>query len=215
MNNYHAVFVYTPYSKIDAMPLAPALLKAICDQHGLKTTTLDYNIELQTDYQSKPFGADVASYLMHFVEMPEEVYDWYWNWVETKAKELINLNCNWIGFSLLSYQSLCFTHDICFTIKQLKPEQKIILGGPGIGADDNKRVGFKNSNKYMSDIMLETDMCDAVVINESENNLIDILTNNKTGKFKVDKQLTHEELSSLPTPSYICLLYTSPSPRDS
>ena len=55
----------------------------------------------------------------------------------------------------------------------------------------------------MSDIMLETGMCDTVVINESENLLIDILKNNKTGKFNTDTQLTHEELSNLPTPSYI------------
>ena len=140
MNDYHAVFVYTPFSKIDAMPLAPALLKAICDRHGLRTTTLDYNIELQIDYKDKPWGADLTSYLMHFVEMPTEAYDWYWNWVETKAKELINLNCNWIGLSLLSYQSLCFTHDICYTIKRLKPNQKIIIGGSGISKDDNTRV---------------------------------------------------------------------------
>tara|TARA_Y100001963_G_scaffold99531_1_gene136993 strand:- start:1530 stop:3041 length:1512 start_codon:yes stop_codon:yes gene_type:complete len=203
MNDYHAVFVYTPFSKIDAMPLAPALLKAICDQHGLRTTTLDYNIELQIDYKDKPWGADLASYLMHFVEMPTEAYDWYWNWVETKAKELINLNCNWIGLSLLSYQSLCFTHDICYTIKRLKPNQKIIIGGSGISKDDNTRVPFKKSNKYMSDIMLETGLCDSIVINEGENVLIDILKNNKKGKFNAGKQLTHEELNELPTPSYI------------
>ena len=50
MMNYHAVFVFNPFSKIDAMPMAPALLKAICDSNGLKTTTLDYNIELQIAY---------------------------------------------------------------------------------------------------------------------------------------------------------------------
>jgi len=51
--NYHAVFVYNPFTKIDAMPMAPALLKAICDSNGLKTTTLDYNIELQIAYKNK------------------------------------------------------------------------------------------------------------------------------------------------------------------
>ena len=60
MNDYHAVFVYTPFSKIDAMPLAPALLKAICNQHGLKTTTLDYNIELQKDKEPAFAGEEVT-----------------------------------------------------------------------------------------------------------------------------------------------------------
>ena len=88
-------------------------------------------------------------------------------------------------------------------LKKLKPNQKIIIGGSGISKDDNTRVPFKKSNKYMSDIMLETGMCNAIIINEGENVLIDILKNNKTGKFNAGKQLTHEELNQLPTPSYI------------
>ena len=57
--NFHAIFVYAPFTKIDAMPMAPALLKAICDSNGLKTTTLDYNIELQIAYKKKKFAAEV------------------------------------------------------------------------------------------------------------------------------------------------------------
>ena len=120
MMNYHAVFVFNPFSKIDAMPMAPALLKAICDANGLKTTTLDYNIELQIAYFNKKIAVDVEQYLMQFSKMSIEAYDWYHQWVEEKAKELINLNANWIGFSLLSYQSLAFTHDICYYIKKIK-----------------------------------------------------------------------------------------------
>ena len=200
--NFHAIFVYAPFTKIDAMPMAPALLKAICDSNGLKTTTLDYNIELQIAYKKKKFAAEVERYLMQFSEMSVEAYDWYHQWLQEKAKELINLKSNWIGFSLLSYQSLSFTHDICFYIKKIKPEQKIILGGPGISKDDNTNVFYKN-NKKMSDILIETKLCDTVIINESESILIDILINNKKGKFNTNTQLTGEELNQLPAPSYI------------
>ena len=55
----------------------------------------------------------------------------------------------------------------------------------------------------MSDIMIETGLCDSIVINESETILLDILLNNKKGKFNTNTQLTHEQLSQLPTPSYI------------
>ena len=76
------------------------------------------------------------------------------------------------------------------------------MGGPGISKDDNTNIPYKNK-KMMSDTMLETKLCDAVVINESENLLIDILTNNRTGKFSTGTQLTQDELNQLPTPSYI------------
>jgi radical SAM superfamily enzyme YgiQ (UPF0313 family) len=202
MIKYHAVFVYTPFTKIDAMPMAPALLKAICNSNGLKATTLDYNLELQIAYYNKKIAVDVEQYLMFFTKMSVEAYDWYHQWVEEKAKELINLKSNWIGFSLLSYQSLTFTHDICYYIKKFKPKQKIILGGPGISKDDNTNHSYKN-NKKMSDVLIETGLCDTIVINESESLLIDILLNNKKGKFNTNTQLTAEELNQLPAPSYI------------
>ena len=202
MSKYHAVFVFVPFCKIDAMPMAPALLKAICNTNGLKSTTIDLNIETQLAYKDTTFSTEIEKYLMFFSEMSTEAYSWYHTYLEKTAKRLIDVNANWIGLSLLSYQSLCFTHDLCYYIKKLDPTQKIILGGPGISQDDNTKKTYKN-NKLMSDIMLETGMCDTVVINESENILIDILKNNTKGKINSGRQLTHEELNELPTPSYI------------
>jgi len=206
MFDYHAAFVFLPFTKsahlYTAMPLAPALLKGICNSHGLRTTTIDLDIELKHDRQNLPFNTDIEKYLMYFHPMSIDAYDWYHDWVEKNARRLVNLNCNWLGFSLLSYQSLAFAQDICFYVKKIKPSQKIILGGPGISQDDNTGRKYKN-NKKMSDIMLETGLCDSVVINESENLLVDILLHDKKGKFNSGRQLTQDELNLLPTPSYI------------
>lgn len=200
--NYHATFVFLPFSRIDAMPMAPALLKAICDNNGLKTTTVDLNVETQQAYRNTKWAIEIEKYIMYFSEMSEEAHDWYHQYIEGRAKELIAMKSNWIGLSLLSFQSLCFAHDLCFYIKKNAPNQKIILGGPGISKDDNVNHIYKN-NKKMSDVMLETKLCDTVVINESESLLIDILTNNKTGKFNTNTQISQDELNQLPAPSYI------------
>lgn len=206
MFEYHAAFIFLPITKsshlFTAMPLAPALLKGICDSHGLKTTTIDLDIELKHERQKKYFNTEIEKYLMFFHPMSEEAYDWYHNWVEKTARRLIKMNCNWLGLSLLSYQSLAFAQDICFWIKKLKPTQKIILGGAGISQDDNTGKTYKN-NKKMSDIMLETGLCDTVIINESENLLIDVLLQNRKGKLDSKRQLSQAELNQLPTPSYI------------
>lgn len=202
MSDYHAVFVFTPFSKIDAMPMAPALLKGICDANGLHTTTVDLNIETQLAYKDTPYSTELEKYLMFYSKISDEARDWYDRYLQETAKRLIDINANWIGFSLLSFQSLCFTQDICFHIKKLKPEQKIVLGGPGISKDDNTGQNYKNGKK-ISDVMLETGMCDTVVINEAENILIDILVNDTKGKINTGRQLTHDELNQLPTPSYI------------
>jgi len=202
MSKYHALFVFNPFSKIDAMPMAPALLKGICDSHGLKTTTLDLNIEIQIDYNKTHFATEIEKYLQFFAEMTDEAREWYKKYIKKVAQKLLDYDADWIGFSLLSYQSLCFTHDICYQIKSMNPKQKILLGGPGISQDDNIKKTYKN-NKMMSDIMLETGLADTVFINESENTLVDMLVNGTKGKVQTHKQLTHEELNQVPTPSYI------------
>ena len=203
---YHAVFVFLPFTQtshlFNAMPMAPALLKGICDSHGLKTTTIDLNIELQTIWEKDNHHTQIQKYLMYWNPMTPEAYDWYHKWVEKEAIRLIKLQTNWIGLSLLSYQSLVCAQDLCFYIKKHNPEQKIILGGPGISQDDNTRRKYKN-DKLISEVMIETGLCDTIIINESETLLVDVLINNKKGKFNSNKQLTHEELSQLPTPSYI------------
>ena len=176
MSKYHALFVFNPFSKIDAMPMAPALLKGICDSHGLKTTTLDLNIEIQIDYNKTHFATEIEKYLQFFAEMTDEAREWYKKYIKKVAQKLLDYDADWIGFSLLSYQSLCFTHDICYQIKSMNPKQKILLGGPGISQDDNIKKTYKN-NKMMSDIMLETGLADTVFINESENTLVDMLVN--------------------------------------
>lgn len=200
--NYHAIFVFLPFCKVDAMPMAPALLKAICDKNGLKSTTMDLNVEIQNAYKDSLYSTEIEKYMMYFSEMSTEAYDWYHKYVENTAKNLIEIDANWIGLSLLSYQSLCFAHDLCYYIKKHKPGQKIILGGPGISKDDNTNRPYKNGKK-MSDVMIETGLCDTVVVNESENVLVDIIRNNLTGKINTGRQLTHAELNELPTPSYI------------
>ena len=202
MSKYHAVFVFNPFCKVDAMPMAPALLKGICDSHGLKATTLDLNIETQIAYRDNPYKTEIEKYLMFFTDMPEEAYDWYQEYIELTAKRLIEIDANWIGFSLLSYQSLCFTHDICFAVKKIRPNQKIMIGGPGISKDDNIGRQYKDK-KLMSDVMLETGLCDTVVINEAENVLVDILVKDTKGKINTGRQLNRDELNLLPTPSYI------------
>jgi len=134
--------------------------------------------------------------------MSIEAYQWYHKYLEDTAKRLVEMQAKWLGFSLLSYQSLCFAHDLCYYVKKLNPKQNIVLGGPGISTNDNTNKPYRN-NKMMSDVMLETGMCDTVVINESENLLIDIIRNNAKGKLNSGRQLTQDELNELPTPSYI------------
>jgi len=202
MQNYHAVFIFLPFCKIDAMPMAPALLKAICDNNGLTTTTIDLNIETQLAYKDTLYKTEIERYLMNFSEMSIEAYQWYHKYLEDTAKRLVEMQAKWLGFSLLSYQSLCFAHDLCYYVKKLNPKQNIVLGGPGISTNDNTNKPYRN-NKMMSDVMLETGMCDTVVINESENLLIDIIRNNAKGKLNSGRQLTQDELNELPTPSYI------------
>lgn len=186
------------------MPMVPALLQAICHQHGLKAKSIDLNLEIQIAYEHKTFSAEIESYLMYFTKLSDDAYNWYHDWLSKKADELIKLNSNWLGFSMLSYQSLSFTQDILYYIKSKKPEQQILVGGNGISVWENTNKFFRDDKKKTyADVLIDTGLANAIVINEGETNIIDIISNNKKGKFEERQQITSTQLNELPAPTYI------------
>ena len=62
------------------MPLAPALLKGICDEAGLKTTTLDLNLEFQMAYKDKRFADEITNFMMYGSELSDTAKNYYNDW---------------------------------------------------------------------------------------------------------------------------------------
>ena len=84
------------------MPLAPALLKGICDKAGLKTTTLDLNLEFQIAYKDKRFANEITNFMMYGSELSDTAKTFYNDWLKNKAQQLLDINATWIGLSLLT-----------------------------------------------------------------------------------------------------------------
>ena len=70
------------------MPLAPALLKGICDEAGLKTTTLDLNLEFQIAYKDKRFANEITNFMMYGSELSDTAKIFYNNFLKNKAQQL-------------------------------------------------------------------------------------------------------------------------------
>ena len=198
---YDAIFCFSPYAVIGAMPLAPALLKGICDEAGLKTTTLDLNLEFQMAYKDKRFADEITNFMMYGSELSDIAKNYYNDWLRNKAQELLDINATWIGLSLLTYQSIKFSTDLCYYIKLIDPKQKIIVGGQGACNWENTGKTYKHDLTY-GDTILRTGLADAMVVNESETMIVDLIKNNKLGKHDLQRQLTEDELNDLAVPQY-------------
>ena len=121
---------------------------------------------------------------------------WYQNIVADYADTIINkYNPKNLAVSLLTQNSQRFTEDLCYHIKLICPEIKIILGGNGLDI-----LQYMFQAKW-SELMLSGGLADAVILGEGEYTLPQVINENLTGIIQ-SPQLTNEQLTLIPVPDY-------------
>ena len=111
--------------------LAPSILKACATNAGFDAVALDLNIEIYNQILANPR----QKLLREFFELQkihEDVVDDIGNLLDYCADRIIKLNPGILGLSLLTQDSQFFTVWLCYHLKILKPELKIVVGGSGI-----------------------------------------------------------------------------------
>lgn len=125
---------------IAAMPLidsmhapmaAPAVLKASLSRAGIKSIALDLNIEVLVKVKSHPDQRSIEKFFEK-----QEAEDWVSQEISKIllhcADRIAALNPTVIALSLLTYHCQNFTLWLCLVLRQLCPEARIVIGGPGI-----------------------------------------------------------------------------------
>lgn len=120
-----------PSANVGGPALAPFALKACMEDRGFAVRALDLN----PDYWQKieTVARENPSYLRRITHETGPFYDDCMSplaqfWAETLA----GTGARWIGLSLSSTMAGSMVETLAARIKSLKPDQKIVVGGPGV-----------------------------------------------------------------------------------
>jgi len=111
--------------------LAPALLKSCCTAAGYTAQALDLNIEIYNQIVQNPHQAKLEKFFTA-QEIHPDIVDDLGNLLDYCADRIISLNPETLALSLLTQDSQFFTVWLCYHLKTIKPDLKIVIGGSGI-----------------------------------------------------------------------------------
>jgi hypothetical protein len=125
------LFCSAPGTFSDRPTLAPAILKACVESAGFSSTAIDLNIEIYNLIQQHPRRVLIEDFFKQ-QKIHSDIVDDIGDLIDYCTNRIIDLNPPILGLSLLTQDSQFFAVWLCFHIKAVKPDLKIIIGGSGI-----------------------------------------------------------------------------------
>jgi len=179
------IFCSLPYSNLDHIYSAPAILKGTVRQHGYTAKTIDFGCELLKLCQRDPdvfekvqtyfINQSTAGLNEHELKIIENFYDLIINFLKNNPSR-------YIGLSALSF----YTHKCVFEVLQLIKSQeitsKIILGGRGAYVPTYHQSinvhSFSAQEKLdpFGILMKKRGLVDHVILGDGEDALLGILS---------------------------------------
>ena len=158
------VLLTIPYTDSKVPPSAPAILKAVLDNHGYSSDFIDFNAEILNSTNN----VKIAFRDFAISHNPSDH-----NTLERICKNIVDRTIekspNYVGMSIFTYNSLEVCEFLCLMFRIHAPWIKIILGGQGLGNN-----GINSDNNFAKKIK-QLDLCDYWIKSEGERALIDIL----------------------------------------
>lgn len=173
-------------------PAAPALLKASVEAAGFTCCTVDFNIRL---YQDLSDIAEIENYFTTGLNLQQHATAEAL--VQRWVREITELNPQYIGISVFTYQNRVATKLFCECIRHMMPSVKIIIGGQGISDG-----GIEGESGFAAQLF-DQQLIDFWIRSEGEISLVELLKNNVAYpgiNSNIFKQI--DNLDSLPFPNY-------------
>lgn len=186
-----------PWTDTSIPLIAPAVLKSVAESLGKSCLAVDLNIEI-LEYTTKHKHKDkfIKFFFDEFLdeEIEEEVYNLFFS----TAQQILSFTPEYVGLSLFSYVCQTSNKWLCYFLKKLNPDVKIVIGGPGC------LHTFTGESKYVNQ-MREWSLIDYHIRGDAEISFKKLLSNELPYE-GVDtlswKELTQNELLDLPIPNY-------------
>lgn len=204
--------IAVPRTSIYMPSPALSVLKASLQHHGHVCNTVDMNIELYNcskennlnEYNELDnyFQADlrylkqtdfpVSELLDKSKSLSTKTFKYYQTYLTNLTESVLSRKDDWIGISILSVNSILPAIDLCKTIKNISPTQKIVLGGPGVST-----FGIRGKSNF-GEFMIEQKLATTYIQGEGENALAKVLE----GETKPIVAEQIENLDDYPFPDY-------------
>lgn len=151
--------------------LAPAILKACSTNAGFTAMAVDLNIEIYNQIIRHP-KQKLLEEFFQLQKIHKDVVTDIGNLLDYCASRIINLNPKILGLSLLTQDSQFFTVWLCYHLKILKPDLKIVLGGSGI------KNFVAESKINFAELLQSKEYIDDYINGDGEYSIVEYLKNN-------------------------------------
>lgn len=191
------LIVTAPFTYTFGPSLAPALLKACVQRDGFSCSTWDASAEFNFDYQTHNNYLAVTAWMQSpELKLSNAEFEWYTDIVVGYARRIVETyQPTALAISVLTQNSQRFVEDLCYHVRLLNNQIKIILGGSGLN------IFLFQHQKRWHELILDSGLADCVLLGEGEYAIGQILKENTTGIVTVP-QLTNEQLNAVPVPDY-------------
>jgi hypothetical protein len=151
--------------------LAPAILKSCSIDAGFTAMAVDLSIEVYNQIIGHP-RQKLLEEFFQLQKIHAEVVDDIGNLLDYCAVRIINLNPKILGLSLLTQDSQFFTVWLCYHLKILKPDLKIVIGGSGI------KNFVAESKINFAELLQSKGYIDDYINGDGEYSIVEYLRNN-------------------------------------
>ena len=153
--------------------LAPAVLKSCCNAAGYNSRAIDLNIEVVNLINQNPNRSLIEDFFKLQRIHPDIVND-IGDLIDYCADRIISLNPRIVGLSLLTQDSQFFTIWLCYHLKTINPDLKIILGGSGI------KNFITESKVNFAELLQAQGYVDDYINGDGEHSIVEYLQNNQS-----------------------------------
>lgn len=199
------VFCSIPYSNLDYIYSAPAILKGIVQSHGFRAKTKDFGLDLYTlcGNNFEKF-TEIQTYFItpgkllstEHLKILDEFYNEICQFIEQNPAKIYSFSI----FSVYTHKS---GYEILQRIKQRFPDQRILIGGRGVKVTaytaTSPDLGLRGREKLLpyGEIIANRKLADYVIVGDGEDAIIELLG---TGNISVEN--FQSETFEYPLPDY-------------
>jgi radical SAM superfamily enzyme YgiQ (UPF0313 family) len=178
-----------PKISLDAPPLAPAILSAICDKLSVDHDFIDCNLEFQERLSGNQRDEILGKYAERFIEeLSPESRNWLDNYFDFLAK--VCKQYDLVAISVFSVHSVVLTYDFLSRCRE-QISAKIVVGGPGLKSNGVGDSGQASAEPFYKTLHSQN-LIDYWVLGEGELAFEHILTGQA-----LSTEINNEQFNSL------------------
>ena len=170
--NIKVIITTVPFVDWHTPLVTPGYLKAILKKRNIDCVGLDLNIEIYNKIKNDP---NRSLYLDFFYKQKihPKIAKHLTAMLYHYVKRILQYSPTHLALSLFTRDSQVFTAWLTYLLKKIKPELKILIGGPGLETLSERKVSFPES-------LMNKKYIDAFLVGDSSKTFVDYFINGDT-----------------------------------